>query len=115
MPPCRKRNSLHTFLFILQTKAFRVFSCATSENHACSGPSKKLIALRDRYRGDTLQQVATKLSDAIPELEAELATIDADVAAKEQVFFESLAPAMKYRSEVACELARARVALHYVA
>src|SRR3989304_641046 len=39
MPPCRKRNSLHTFLFILQTKAFRVFSCATSENHACSGTS----------------------------------------------------------------------------
>src|SRR3972149_3581752 len=37
MPPCRKRNSFLTFLFILQTKAFRVFSCATSENHACSG------------------------------------------------------------------------------
>jgi len=58
--------------------------------------------------------VAKKLSDDIPNLETELAGIDADVAAKEQAFFESIGPALKYRGEVAVELSRARVAAHYL-
>jgi hypothetical protein len=77
-------------------------------------PSKKLLALRDRYRGETMQEVAALLSADIPNLESELAGIDADVADKERSFFDSLAPALKHRAEVAITLARARTAVHYL-
>ncbi|MDO8630463.1 MAG: hypothetical protein Q7R41_08210 [Phycisphaerales bacterium] len=77
-------------------------------------PSKRLIALRDRYRGETMQEVAALLSADIPILESELAGIDADVAEKERTFFDSLAPALKHRAEVAITLARARTAVHYL-
>ncbi len=77
--------------------------------------SKKLKALLDRYKAESIQETAKLLADDIPRLEGELAAIDADIASREDAFLASLAPIAKHRGEVAVTLSRARVARAWVA
>jgi polyhydroxyalkanoate synthesis regulator phasin len=84
---------------------------------SCGGPgrpSAKLVALHERHKKATIQETCEALQEDIPNLERQLADLDAEIFAAEEKFLERVAPTVKHRSEVAVELSRARVAVHYL-
>ncbi len=78
-------------------------------------PSKRIKALRERYKGATETQTLELLAADVAKLEAELQAADADIEAVEVEIVERSAPLIRHREEVACTLARARVAQAFLA
>jgi len=84
----------------------------------CPGPgrpSKRLLALHERYAAKTASETIQRLALDVERLTAELAEADQKITSAEAAFVESIGPDVQHREHLASLLARARMCSFYLA